>query len=432
MARRPDRRVGVGGLEGRDQHDPVAGEQPGRLVGREPAAEVLGGQEPGHERLGVVLPDPGQLWYLALVSRPPRAVPHGATERAGGALRIQVRRNRRFDRTGGALAWLTGPTRGVRRPMQQRNRFLLVQRDGYQRFGHLGLENGWGQVAECGRHGDRHDRVDALVLRHLLEARSERPLADRRGRIDRAGDRGAAGQQPAEPLLCRLGQGRHLEAIVPAGVGSQHAGTAGVGDDGDPVAAGQRPTREQGRGIDELAKARRSDDASLAEQRFLGDQRGGGGRRMRGGGALARRRPAADDGQHRELPADPAGSLGEPARAAERLDVQQGQFGLVVLFPPHQHVVARHVVLVPDGGEGRHSDPQPGQVIEHGDPDAAGLHDQPGAARNRLGAGEGGVQAERRDSNAETVRADQTHPVPAAGRQQPGTALGVDPCCYHH
>ncbi len=104
----------------------------------------------------------------------------------------------------------------------------------------------------------------------------------------------------------------------------------------------------------------------------------------------------------------------------------------MVLLPPHQHVVARHVVLVPDRGERRHSDPQPGEVIEHGDADAAGLHHEAGAAGHRLGAGEGRVEAERGDGNAEAVRADQTHPVPAASGQEPGAVLGVDPCRYHH
>ena len=56
---------------------------------------------------------------------------------------------------------------------------------------------------------------------------------------------------------------------------------------------------------------------------------------------------------------------------------------MLVLLPPHQHVVAGHVVLVADRGERRHPDAQPAKVLEQRDPHAAGLHDQarePGAA----------------------------------------------------
>ena len=99
------------------------------------------------------------------------------------------------------------------------------------------------------------------------------------------------------------------------------------------------------------------------------------GRGVRGGGALPGRGPAADDGQHGHPPADPARGARELARAAEGLDVQHGQPGQLVLLPPHQQVVAGHVVLVADRGERGHADAEPGQLLEQRDPDAAGLHD---------------------------------------------------------
>ncbi len=75
--------------------------------------------------------------------------------------------------------------------------------------------------------------------------------------------------------------------------------------------------------LESLAMRERfADVASLAEQRFLGDQRGGGGRRMRGGGALARRRPAADDrdgGRVKQM--SQAGDIGEPLAHRQRLQV---------------------------------------------------------------------------------------------------------------
>ena len=94
LARRRDGAVEAGRLERRHQVDPVAGEQVGDLVGREPAAEVLPGQEPGHDLPRVVLPDAAELGDRARGAGPPGAVAGRVAERAGRALRVQVGRYR--------------------------------------------------------------------------------------------------------------------------------------------------------------------------------------------------------------------------------------------------------------------------------------------------------------------------------------------------
>ena len=139
---------------------------------------------------------------------------------------------------------------------------------------------------------------------------------------------------------------------------------------------------------------------------------------MRSGRALARRGPAADDRQHRQLAADAAGGPGEGAWIAEGLDIEHRELGLLVLFPPGQHVVAGHVVLVADRREGCHADAEPAQVLQQRDPDAAGLHYQAGYARRWRARGERGIQVCRSGSDAEAVRPYQAHPVPAADRQE--------------
>ena len=192
------------------------------------------------------------------------------------------------------------------------------------------------------------------------------PLTDAAGRDERA--------QPPPGLPARV---VHGEPEVGAGVGGEHAGAADVGHDRDRPARGRRLGREQRRGPDQLAEARRGDDPRLLEQRLPADQRGGDRRGVRRGGALAGLAAPGVHGEHRHLRAPTRRAVrAELARVAERLDVQHGELGLPVLLPPHQHVVARHVELVADRGERGDADAEPGQVVHHGEAEAAGLHDE--------------------------------------------------------
>ncbi len=66
-------------------------------------------------------------------------------------------------------------------------------------------------------------------------------------------------------------------------------------------------------------------------------------------------------------------------------------------------------------------------MIEQGDTDAAGLHDQARLAHCRRARGEGGVQADVRHGDAEAVRADEPHAVPTADSEQIGAGPRIDP-----
>ena len=89
-------------------------------------------------------------------------------------------------------------------------------------------------------------------------------------------------QQPAQRALGGRAELHDLQAVVGAGVGGQRARAAGVGDDRDPVARGQRLAGQQRRGIDQLAETRGGDDTRLVEHGLLGGQRRRGRRGVRG------------------------------------------------------------------------------------------------------------------------------------------------------
>ena len=162
--------------------------------------------------------------------------------------------------------------------------------------------------------------------------------ADGRGGVHRAAQ-GCLGGQHLPQAATRPGARRgHDQAGVRAGVGGEHARAAAVGHDGHRVARRYRLGRHQHGHVQQLAEAGRGDDARLLEQRLPDNRRRGGRRGMRGGGTLTRSRPPGMDGQHRKLSAHPARGPREPARVAERLQVEKGQFGCVVSLPPQQHV----------------------------------------------------------------------------------------------
>ncbi len=107
--------------------------------------------------------------------------------------------------------------------------------------------------------------------------------------------------------------------------------------------------------------------------------------------------------------------------------MQQGEVGRAVALPPLEHVVAADVVLVAEGGEGGDADAEPGQAVEQGDADAAGLHGDARGAGARMARGEGGVEAQLRVGvgDAEAVGADEAHAVRAAGGEQGPRLVGV-------
>ena len=136
---------------------------------------------------------------------------------------------------------------------------------------------------------------------------------------------------------------------------------------------------------------------------------------------------ASKHGEHGHADAHPAGVPAEFARVAERLDVEHGELGHAVVLPPQQHVVARHVELVAHRRERGDPDAEPGELVNHREPQATGLRDQAGHAGFRRVRGERGVEADAGHGHAEAVRTDQPHAVPAAHREQVGARGDVQP-----
>ena len=273
----------------------------------------------------------------------------------------------------------------------------------------------------------RQDGIDAFVGGGQFQAAAERLFGHGGGGVDRAGDRTAARHQCVQPPACLTGQPVDGQAILRAGVRGQHPGAADVGHHRDVPASRNGLAGQQHGDIEQLTEGVGRDDAGLLEQGLPAHQGRHRGCGMRNGGSLTGIGPA---GVHREDghgPADAARGAGELARIAERLDIQDRKLGRVVLLPPHQHVVTRDVVLVPDGSEGRDADAQPGQPVGEGETETAGLHDQAGNSWGGMPGGEGGVQPDAGHGDAETVRADQPHAVAAADGQQVRALRGVKP-----
>ncbi len=228
------------------------------------------------------------------------------------------------------------------------------------------------------------------------------------------------------------GQAGDLQAHVAARVGGEHRGAAGIGHHGDPVSLGYRLRGQQRRGVEELAEVGGGDHAGLLEQGLPGE---GGCHRCVGAGcgqAPACRGPAHVHGQDRLGTADAAGGAGELAGVPERLQVQHGQLGRRVRFPPQQHVVAGHVVFVAQRDERGDADAQPGQVLQQHDADAAGLQRQAGLTRQGMTGGERRVQGHAGAGHAEGGGPDQPHAVAAADAPQLRAGRTVQARRDHH
>ena len=83
--------------------------------------------------------------------------------------------------------------------------------------------------------------------------------------------------------------------------------------------------RDQHGGVEQFTEAGGGDHARLVEQRLPGDQR-----RACGGGTLAGADQPGVDGEDQDLGAHPPRGPGEPARVAERFQVEHGQLGGVI------------------------------------------------------------------------------------------------------
>ena len=119
---------------------------------------------------------------------------------------------------------------------------------------------------------------------------------------------------------------------------------------------GQRLGVEARGDVEHLVDRLGADDAGLPEQRIDGDvvcrqRRGVAARRAR-----ARLRAPRLDRDDRLLPADAPRQAREPARIAERFEIQQDHRVSRIGFPVLQQIVAGHVGLVADADERRQAD----------------------------------------------------------------------------
>jgi hypothetical protein len=93
--------------------------------------------------------------------------------------------------------------------------------------------------------------------------------------VDRVSGRSRRGQEGRQLLAHRFRKLRHGQAAGLARVGAQDRRTTGIGDDGDPVAGGQRLAAQQERGVEEFGQRVSAYDARLLEKRVDGDVRSG-------------------------------------------------------------------------------------------------------------------------------------------------------------
>ena len=207
---------------------------------------------------------------------------------------------------------------------------------------------------------DRDDGVDRVVG----EQDPQRALVLVRGRrgdhVHRVAGRGLGRQPSASRARVAVGERLDAQPRRFAGVGAEDPRAAGVGHDRHAVAPRQRLAREQPRDVEHLAHRLGAHHAGVGEQRVDRDV-GGGEQRARcatTAARCARGRAAALDRDDRLVRVIRARDPPEPARVAERLEVEQRRTVVVgVLLPVLEEVVAREVGLVARRDERREPDP---------------------------------------------------------------------------
>jgi hypothetical protein len=168
-------------------------------------------------------------------------------------------------------------------------------------------------------------------------------------------------------------QARELQAPRIAGIGCEDVRPAGVRQDRDAFACGQRLVCQQRADVKQLLHGVGTDHARVAEERLDRDVARRQRPRMRRSGTRAAGRPAALDDSGRLLPAHTPRDPAESPRIAEALDVEQDHGGMRIGFPVLEQVVRRNVRLVPDRREGRDAQIQLRRRLEHRETERAAL-----------------------------------------------------------
>lgn len=292
-------------------------------------------------------------------------------------------------------------------------------REGLRQAAHLDVDDD-DRLRRGGGRGDglaeggREDLAVAELRGAVLTDPRDRVHHDRVGGLvrERRGER--------VPEVRRFGRRRQVErpqraqSFGQAGVVREEAERLGVAEDRDPGPGGQRLGGEQQARVDEFGDGVDADDPGLAEQRGhggVGDA--GDGHAVAGRGAAAV--PGALDDDDRLDGGGAAGEPGELPGVADRLQVEEDDVGPGVVVPVLEEVVAGDVGAI----AGRDERGEPGaaavQSCEQGDPDGAGLGEEPDPPGGRHLGGEGGVEADLGGGvdDPEGVGADDPHPVRA-------------------
>ena len=273
--------------------------------------------------------------------------------------------------------------------------------------------------------------VDGVIVDNDLERLLEHFRGPVRGEVDRVGGRRGGDEDLGKRALGRLRQFRDGELAALARVGGEDKRATGVPDQRDATPRGQRRGEQDGRDVEEFLEPVDLDDACAFQQGGNGNFRGRRGGRVRAGSPGARRCPARlqrHDGLRR---ADPPGDAGELARVAQRLQVERDHRGPVVVLEKAQQVVRAHVQLVPDRDEGRQAQASRARLLAEQDPDRTGLRHQGQPPGQRIERGKGGSHPDPGVGvdDAEAVRADDPHPVPAGRAEHLRLDRGAGTAC---
>src|SRR5208282_4901090 len=205
-----------------------------------------------------------------------------------------------------------------------------------------------------------------------------------------------------------------LKPVVDAGVGEQHARSAGPRDNHNVLAPGRRHDRYAAGEFKHLVEPTRADDAALAQHVVVYFVVAGQRRRVRARGPRAERGAARLEHDHRLGFRYPARDLGKGAAILEVLDVHRDDLGVVILLEEGEEVVLVDVGLVAESDDG--GDAHFGRAAEAHDrhPNTAALRGKRGLPLYVVGGAERGAQVFGRVVKAVDVWPHQAHAVPAS------------------
>ena len=233
----------------------------------------------------------------------------------------------------------------------------------------------------------------------------------------------AAAGSPALSRATVSGKFRNLQAVAPRGVGGHDAQAAGIGDDGHPVALGERLGGKSQGIVEQLLQGFHPEDAALGEQGVVGLVGAGQGPGVGRGGPGPGRGPPGLDGQDgllvARLPGDLPGQLEKPLRVRQIFQVKHDDIRQGVILQVSQEVVFIEVGLVAHGHELGQPDPLPLGVFQGRHPHRAALGHQGDVPGGGHQPGKGAVEGDLGVGvdDAQAVGAQQANAVLPGGRK---------------